>query len=169
LEGAPIGLVCTKGKNEFGEIMTHRYSTLTDSEIDAIASTGLRRAVCLVLALMALLIFSGVASFVVEDEKLVAIARIVALLSSASLILFVHGPCSVPDELIRLQDDPRMLDQTLDLLKRSPAARQLRDEILASGRALRVFDYLDLTRAHEKALHEQKVQEMNGLASEAGG
>ncbi|ENZ78063.1 hypothetical protein OR214_02339 [Ralstonia pickettii OR214] len=148
--------------------MTHRFSTLTDSEIDAIASTRFWRCVCLVLALMALFIVSAGASIVVDDGNLVTLTRSIALLS-ITLLGLVCSTSSEPNELSRLEDVPRMLDQTLDLLKRSEAARQLRDEILGSGRVLRVFDFQDLTSAHEKALHRQKVQQMNGLVGVAEG
>ena len=121
--------------------MTSRFSSLSDSEIDAIASKRSARWVCLMLAFMALFIVSACFSVLGHDEMILAAARTIGLPSSLALLILVGIQLSHPDELNRLEEDPGMLERALDILKRSPSARLLRDEILASGRALRIFDF----------------------------
>jgi hypothetical protein len=66
------------------------------------------------------------------------------------------------DELERVDENSDVMDFALDLFERSAIARQERDKILASGRALRVFDVEEFDLAHYRALHQQKVQKLIG-------
>lgn len=147
--------------------MTHPCSKLTDAEINAIQSRHFKRSIYIGLALLASFIAS-VAFAVTCWDSLVHgdaahVAGTVAFIFFIGLFVYVGDKATNPNELSLLENETEILDQTVALLSRSKAAGQLRDAIKSSGRSLRVFDFFDFLSADEKAMHEQKMQQVNGL------
>lgn len=147
--------------------MPHQYAKLSDAEIDAIRSRRDTRAGASFLMLVITAIGCGLVGCLARSGSIGNIAEDIAALSVLAIFGYFFVGLTSEDELKPLDRDPELLDRTLELFSRSLAARNLRDEILRSGRCLRVFDYDDLCLVHVDALHRQKVQQLNGLKVQA--